>query len=185
MEGFIASAQRQFKMYQSLGEKAMAQMEDEYLFWQGNDDGNSICNIVLHLHGNMMSRWTDFKTTDGEKEWRNRDGEFTPTTMTRDEMMAKWHEGWQCLYNALNQIKDDELQHIIYIRNDGHTILEAVCRQIAHYSYHVGQIVFLAKLFSNKAPWQSLSIARNASQDYNQTKFNQPKEKRDFTEGLL
>jgi len=167
-------------MYKQLGEKAMAQLDEQELNWQANEDSNSIATIIKHLWGNMLSRWTDFLTTDGEKPWRQRDAEFDNEVTGRDAMMAKWEEGWKCLFTALDSITDDDLERIIYIRNDGHTILEAINRQIAHYSYHVGQIVYISKLRS-KETWQSLSIPRNKSNDYNAGKFAQDKEQRDFT----
>jgi hypothetical protein len=132
----------------------------------------------------MLSRWTDFRTTDGEKPWRKRDAEFEPLTKDRQTMMQQWNEGWDCLMAALNSITDEDLQEIIYIRNEGHTILEAINRQIAHYSYHVGQIVFMAKMLRS-TDWQSLSIPRNQSAQYNAGKFAQEKSQRHFTDEWL
>ncbi len=181
---YLQSANRQFKMYKQLGEKAMAQMSDEALNWQSNEDSNSASMVVKHLWGNMMSRWTDFLTTDGEKPWRQRDAEFDNDVKGREALMAKWEEGWQCLFNALDSITDNDLDKIIYIRNEGHTILEAINRQIAHYSYHVGQIVYIAKLCSNN-DWSSLSIPRNQSASYNAGKFAQEKGTRHFTDEFI
>ena len=178
---YLDSAKRQFTMYKQLGEKAMAQMSDEQLQWQANEDSNSVAAIVKHMWGNMMSRWTDFLTTDGEKPWRQRDAEFENDVVGREQIMQKWQEGWQCLFDALDIITDNDLDKIIYIRNEGHTILEAVNRQISHYSYHVGQIVYIAKLRSTDS-WQSLSIPRNASAQYNAGKFAQEKQVRHFSE---
>ncbi|GAA4465746.1 DUF1572 domain-containing protein [Nemorincola caseinilytica] len=180
---YLDSARRQFAMYKQLGEKAMAQMSDEQLLWQANEDSNSVAAIVKHMWGNMMSRWTDFLTTDGEKPWRQRDAEFDNDLAGREEIMKKWEEGWQCLFDALSIITDNDLDKIIYIRNEGHTILEAVNRQISHYCYHVGQIVYIAKLRSTDS-WKSLSIPRNASAQYNAGKFAQDKQVRHFTEDL-
>lgn len=182
--GYLKSADRQFRYYKSLGEKAMVQLEEHQLFFQANEDSNSIGTIVKHMWGNMMSRWTDFLTTDGEKPWRQRDAEFANDMQSREVMMQKWEEGWQCLFNALDSITDNDLGMIIYIRNEGHTVLEAINRQIAHYSYHVGQIVFAAKLFK-KGEWDSLSIPRNKSDDYNQQKFSKDKGTRHFTDEWL
>ena len=181
---YLKSANRQFQMYKQLGEKGMAQIEDAKLFWQANEETNSIGTIVKHLCGNMLSRWTDFLTTDGEKPNRQRDAEFENDLNTRKAVMQKWEEGWQCLFNALDSITDEDLGKIIYIRNEGHTILEAINRQIAHYSYHVGQIVFVAKMLSNEQ-WQSLSIPRNKSNEYNAGKFSQEKDVRHFTDEWL
>lgn len=182
--GYLKSADRQFRYYKSLGEKALAQLEERQLFLQANEDSNSIGSIVKHMHGNMLSRWTDFLTTDGEKPWRNRDSEFDNDIQSRELMMQKWEEGWQCLFNALDSITDNELGMIIYIRNEGHTVLEAINRQIAHYSYHVGQIVYAAKVLK-QTDWDSLSIPRNKSADYNQEKFSQDKGTRHFTDEWL
>lgn len=180
---YLDSAKRQFNMYKQLGEKAMAQLDDEQLHWQANEDSNSIASIVKHMWGNMMSRWTDFLTTDGEKPWRQRDAEFENDLYSRTALVAKWEEGWQCLFKALDSITDDDLGNVIYIRNEGHTILEAVNRQISHYSYHVGQIVYVSKLRSRDT-WKSLSIPRNQSASYNAGKFSQEKQVRHFTEDL-
>jgi hypothetical protein len=181
---YLDSAKRQFTMYKQLGEKAMAQIDEQGLSWQANDDSNSIVTIVKHLWGNMLSRWTDFLTTDGEKPWRQRDAEFENESITRETLMEKWEEGWQCLFDALDSITDNDLEKIIYIRNEGHSILEAVNRQIAHYSYHVGQIVYISKLRSTEE-WKSLSIPRNKSNEYNAGKFSQEKEVRHFTDDWI
>jgi hypothetical protein len=181
---FLKSAKRQFEYYQQLGEKAMEQVDDDKLFWQPNEESNSVSIIVKHLWGNMLSRWTNFLTEDGEKEWRKRDAEFENDIKTREALLKKWNEGWLCLYAALNSINDEDLDRIIYIRNEGHTILEAVNRQLAHYSYHVGQIVYVCKMVKNES-WHSLSIPRNKSNDYNKEKFEKEKGVRHFTDELL
>jgi hypothetical protein len=181
---YLKSADRQFRYYKKLGDDAIAQIDDKALLWQPNEESNSITIIVKHLWGNMLSRWTDFLTTDGEKEWRQRDAEFEGEELTREQLLQKWEEGWQCLFNALGSITDEELEQVVYIRNEGHTVLEAINRQIAHYSYHVGQIVYIAKLVKNEG-WKSLSIPRNKSQDYNSDKFSQEKSMRHFTDDLL
>lgn len=182
--GYLKSIDRQFRYYKSLGEKAMLQLDDELLFVQPNEDSNSIATIVKHLWGNMLSRWTDFLTTDGEKEWRARDAEFENDLQTREVMMQKWEEGWQCLFNALGSITDNDLGMIVYIRNEGHSVLEAINRQLAHYSYHVGQMVYAAKLLK-KGGWESLSIPKNQSKAYNQKKFSEDKGDRHFTDEWL
>lgn len=181
---YLKSAKRQFEMYKKLAEGAMQQVEDRKLFLHPNADSNSIAVIVKHMWGNMLSRWTDFLTTDGEKPSRQRDAEFENDMKTREEIMKRWEEGWNCLFNALNSITDDDLERIIYIRNEGHTILEAINRQIAHYSYHVGQIVYIAKVYPI-GEWQTLSIAKNKSADYNDGKFAQEKGVRHFTDEFL
>lgn len=190
-EDFLRSANRQFTYYKTLGEKAIEQLEPEQLFISVNDDTNSIATILKHLHGNMLSRWTDFLTTDGEKEWRNRDGEFvseasTPLGVTekKQEVIKKWNEGWERLFNTLNSLKPEDLDKIIYIRNEGHTVLEAINRQLAHYPYHIGQVVFYAKILK-KTEWTSLSIPKNKSSNYNANKFSKEKSKKHFTNDEL
>ncbi len=185
-EDFLRSANRQFFYYKTLGEKAIDQLEPEQLFISLNDDTNSIATIVKHLHGNMLSRWTDFLTTDGEKEWRQRDGEFEALKeeKTKDLVLKQWNEGWACLFNTLNSLTQENLSQIIYIRNEGHTVLEAINRQLAHYPYHVGQIVFFAKILK-QSEWTSLSIPKNKSIDYNNDKFSKDKSKKHFTDDEL
>lgn len=187
-EDFLRSANRQFLYYKTLGEKAIDQLEAEQLFVSLNEDTNSIATIVKHLHGNMLSRWTDFLTTDGEKEWRNRDGEFDALTefsnQTKEHILKQWNQGWDCLFNTLNSLKPEDLDKIVYIRNEGHTVLEAINRQLAHYPYHVGQIVFYAKVLK-KSEWTSLSIPKNKSKDYNSDKFSKEKSKKHFTDDEL
>ncbi len=187
-EDFLRSANRQFLYYKTLGEKAIDQLEPEQLFVSLNDDTNSIVTIVKHLHGNMLSRWTDFLTTDGEKESRNRDGEFNASTalsnQTKEQILSLWNEGWTCLFNTLNSLKPEDLSKTIYIRNEGHTVLEAINRQLAHYPYHVGQMVFYAKILK-KSEWTSLSIPKNKSNDYNADKFSKEKSKKHFTDDEL
>jgi hypothetical protein len=181
---YLKSAIRQFEYYKHLGEKAMLQLDDNHLAWHANEESNSIATIVKHLHGNMLSRWTNFLTEDGEKPWRQRDAEFENDFTSREDVMKIWNEGWACLFDALNSITNNDLDKIIYIRNDGHTVLEAINRQLAHYPYHVGQIVFLAKMIKNDQ-WNSLSIPRNKSAQYNSDKFSRGKDIRHFTDDLL
>lgn len=178
---FLESAKKQFEYYKLLGEKTFAQLTDEQLFQQCNEESNSIGTIVKHLWGNMLSRWTDLMTTDGEKEWRQRDAEFENDIADRAELLAKWNEGWACLFNALNALTEADLDKVIYIRNQGHTVTEAIIRQLSHYPYHVGQIVFIGKMMCNNK-WSSLSIPRGNSQTYNAEKFAQPKRRQHFTD---
>jgi len=181
---FLESAKKEFLYYKLLGEKAFSQLTEEQLFYQINSESNSIAMIVKHLWGNMLSRWTDFLTTDGEKEWRKRDEEFQNDISTRKELLEKWEEAWYCLFNALNSITDSDLSKVIYIRNQGHTILEAINRQLSHYPHHIGQIVFIGKMLRDK-DWNSLSIPKGASKKYNQEKFSQSKSKQHFTDELV
>ena len=178
---YLISAAKQFQYYKSLGEKTFEQLTDEQLFWQEGEESNSIATIVKHLWGNMMSRWTDFLTTDGEKEWREREAEFENDIRSREEMMMKWDEGWTCLFNALESLNENNITTIIYIRNQGHTITDAINRQLCHYAYHVGQIVFIGKMLSNEK-WRSLSIPRGNTDTYNAEKFAKEKKIEHFTD---
>ncbi|HEX3386209.1 MAG TPA: DUF1572 domain-containing protein [Mucilaginibacter sp.] len=181
---YLESAIKQFEYYKLLGEKAMAQMPDEKLFWQYNQDSNSVYIIVKHLWGNMLSRWTDFLTTDGEKDWRDRDAEFENDPQTRDQLMAKWNRGWECFLGALRSLQEDDLEKVIYIRNQGHTVMEAINRQLAHYPYHIGQIVYIAKMAADDG-WKSLSIPKGNSRSFNAEKFAKPQSRQHFTDEIL
>ncbi|HEU0136881.1 MAG TPA: DUF1572 domain-containing protein [Flavobacterium sp.] len=181
---YLESAIKQFEYYRMLGDKTIERLPDDKLFWQFNPESNSIGIIVKHLHGNMMSRWTDFLTSDGEKEWRQRDAEFENDITDKAELISKWNEGWECLLNALRSLKEDDLSKTIYIRNQGHTVVEAINRQLAHYPYHIGQIVFIGKMVLD-FQWQSLSIPRGNSQTYNIQKFSKGKHKEHFTDEFL
>ncbi|GGB10306.1 DUF1572 family protein [Mucilaginibacter rubeus] len=178
---YLTSVKKQFAYYKSLGEKTFEQLTDEQLYWQYNSESNSIAMIVKHMAGNMISRWTDIFTTDGEKSTRNREAEFTPSTPTRQTITKTWEQGWQCLFDTLDKLTADDLDKIIYIRNQGHTVMEAINRQLAHYPYHVGQIVFLGKMLCNET-WHSLSIPRGQSENYNADKFAKEKRKAHFTD---
>ncbi len=169
---FIEIAMHQFLTYKSLGEKAMSQVEEDNLFVQAHPDSNSIAIIVQHLWGNMRSRWTDFLTTDGEKEWRKREEEFEPLLQTRAAVLEQWEEGWKCLFSALQNLENTDLLHTVYIRGEAHSVIEAIARQLTHYAYHVGQIVFIARML-NTADFKSLSIPKGGTAAYNQEKFNQ------------
>ncbi|AWA30484.1 hypothetical protein HYN48_10510 [Flavobacterium magnum] len=181
---YLESVRKQFLYYKTIAEKALAQLQDAQLFTATNEDTNSIAVIVKHLSGNMLSRWTDFLTADGEKEWRDRDSEFNDTYSSRAEMLEAWEKGWSCLFEAIDGLKPEQLSDIIYIRNEGHTVIEAINRQLAHYPYHVGQIVFYAKMLKQGA-WDTLSIARNRSANYNAGKFSKEKTIRNFTDDEL
>ena len=178
---YLESVKKQFLYYKMLGEKAMEQLEPEQLFVSVNEDTNSIAVIVKHLSGNMLSRWTDFLTTDGEKDTRNRDAEFENDLKTKEHVLASWNAGWDCFLATLDSLQPEQLSEIIYIRNEGHTVIEAINRQLAHYPYHIGQIVFYAKQLKN-SEWDCLSIPKNKSNSYNADKFAQEKTIKNFTE---
>jgi hypothetical protein len=183
MESYLISVRKQYQYYKELGEKAMNQLNEEQLFWQYNEESNSIAVLVNHIAGNMLSRFTDFLTSDGEKPWRNRDEEFVNRFNNKEELVAYWNKGWECLFQTMDQLANEDLERIVYIRNEGHTIVEALNRQLAHYPYHIGQMVFIAKMLKN-GQWQTLSIARNKSVEYNQGKFSQEKGRRHFTDNV-
>lgn len=181
---YLESVTKQFEYYKMLGDKTIEQLPGAKLFWQYNQESNSIGTLIKHLHGNMLSRWTDFLTTDGEKEWRNRDQEFDNDLQDKAAALALWEAGWKCLFDSLKNLTDEDLTKTIYIRNQGHTVTEAINRQLAHYPYHVGQIVFIGKMILNEN-WVSLSIPRGKSKDFNSEKFSKEKHKEHFTEEFL
>ncbi len=155
-----------FRFYKKMGEGAMEQVTDEQLFATLDEEMNSIAIIVKHMAGNMRSRWTDFLTSDGEKPDRNRDTEFMEPPATREELLKRWNEGWDRLFRALTPLSDSDLERSVTIRGEPHSVMQAINRQIAHYAYHCGQIVFLAKHFK-ASDWKSLSVPRNRSAEFN------------------
>lgn len=179
----LVSAKKQFEYYKILGSKTFDQLEEPDLFWQANKESNSIAIIVNHLVGNMLSRWTDFLSTDGEKDWRNRDLEFESVIKSKVELIEKWEIGWTCLFDALNTINKQNLSTEIYIRNQSHHIAEAINRQMMHYAYHIGQIVYIGRVIKGK-DWNSLSIAKGNSKEFNKDKFSKGKHKGHFTDDI-
>ena len=158
-ENFLENSRKIFHQYKKLGEGAVAQLSDADVLARPNSESNSIALIVHHLSGNMLSRWTDFLTSDGEKSWRRRDAEFEEGYPDKKTMMAAWEEGWACLFAALDSLTARDLSKTIYIRQEGQTVLEAIQRQLAHYPHHVGQILFQAKALKGEA-FKSLSIPK-------------------------
>ena len=181
---YINSARKEFSYYKMLAEKTINQVPDDKLFWQFNEESNSIAMIMKHMSGNMLSRWTDFLTSDGEKPWRERDKEFAPSLSDKNAVLEEWEQAWNCVFHAIDSLNPADLEKIVYIRNQGHTVVEAINRQLAHYPYHVGQIVFIGKMIRGN-DWVSLSIPRNKSSDYNQQQFSAPKQRKHFTDGRL
>ena len=155
-----------FKQYKQLGEKAMAQVDDEQLFASLDQEANSIAIIVKHMAGNMRSRWTEFLTSDGEKATRNRDGEFVDPPQAREALLVEWEHGWASVFSAIEPLTDADLGRKVTIRGEAHSVMQAINRQVAHYSMHVGQIILLAKHYAG-ARWQTLSVARNRSAEFN------------------
>ncbi|WP_299104764.1 DUF1572 family protein [uncultured Tenacibaculum sp.] len=180
---YLNSVKKQIRYYKSLGDKTFDQLTQEQLFHQVNEESNSIAIVTKHIAGNMLSRWTNFFIEDGEKDWRNRDEEFINTFHSKEEMLAYWEKGWSVFLNTIESLKNEDLERIIYIRNQGHTVVEAINRQICHYPYHIGQIVFLGKILKNES-WKSLSIPKNASKAYNDNKFSKEKTRTHFTDDL-
>lgn len=183
MESYLTSIIKQFEYYKSLGDKTFETLAFEEMQKEFAEDSNSISIIVKHLVGNMLSRWTNFLTEDGEKVWRQRDMEFESTYTSKDALITDWNKGWDCLFDTVKPLTENNLEQIIYIRNQGHTVTEAINRQLAHYAYHVGQIVFLGKLLRGKN-WQSLSIPKGNSSNYNKEKFSKDKSRKHFTDDL-
>ena len=184
MSNYLDSVTKEFQYYKSLGDKTINQLGNDELLWKYNGESNSIAVIVKHMWGNMLSRWTDFLATDGEKPTRDRESEFVNDLKDRTDVLHKWNEGWMCVFNAVEALREDDLLKIIYIRNEGHTVTEAINRQVAHYAYHVGQIVFIGKMIKNEK-WRSLSIPRGESEKFNNEKFSQEKHQAHFTDDAL
>ena len=155
-----------FRYYKNLAERAMAQMTDDQLLAVIDDEANSIAVIVKHMAGNMRSRWTDFLTSDGEKPDRNRDTEFEHPPATRAALLDLWNEGWGRVFAALEPLSESDLQKTVTIRGEAHSVMQAINRQVAHYAYHCGQIVFLAKHLKSRE-WRSLSVPRKQSAEFN------------------
>ena len=164
----IESAFGILKQYKTLADKALEQVSEEEFFRPPEPESNSIAIIVKHVNGNLLSRWTDFLTTDGEKEWRDRDGEFEMDKIERSQLMQMWERSWQCLFSSLEALTPDDLGKIVTIRSEPHSVLEAIHRTMAHISSHVGQIVFIAKMFKS-GQWQTLTIAKRKSKEFNET----------------
>ena len=163
---WIADAILQFRKYKALAEGALAQVDGKDFFCTIDPESNSIALIVKHLAGNMRSRWTDFLTTDGEKPDRDRDEEFEPRASdTRESLLAAWESGWRLTFDALASLSEDDLLREVRIRGQAHTVMQAVHRQMTHYAYHIGQIVFLARHFAG-ARWTSLSIPKGRSKEF-------------------
>ena len=164
----IESAFGILKQYKTLADKALEQVSDEEFFRPPEPESNSIAIIVKHVNGNLLSRWTDFLTTDGEKESRDRDEEFEMDTMERSQLMQMWERSWQCLFSSLEALTRDDLGKIVTIRSEPHSVLAAIHRTMTHICSHVGQIVFIAKMFKS-GQWQTLTIAKRKSKEFNET----------------
>lgn len=166
-ETFLADCIKRFEYYKSLADKTFEQLQDQDFYFRPSPDSNSIAIIIQHMYGNMLSRWTNFLVEDGEKEWRKRDAEFDDMQLSRQDLLSFWNEGWSCLLNALKQMTPADLDKTIYIRTEPLKAYDAIIRQMAHYPYHVGQIVTLGKMIRDK-DFISLSIPKGGSQEFNQ-----------------
>jgi hypothetical protein len=166
IKNFHADAVESFRNCKKLAERAIEQISDEEFFATIDEEANSVAIVVKHIAGNLVSRWTDFLTTDGEKPDRNRDAEFEMTDDSRKELMEFWERGWKILFDNIVPLTLEDFSRTVTIRGQEHTVVEALNRQLTHYSYHVGQIVLLAKHFKS-ASWNSLSIPKNRSAEFN------------------
>jgi len=167
-ENYLQNCIKEFKGLKELGDKTFRQIKDEDFFWSPDEESNSIAIIVRHLSGNMISRWTDFLTTDGEKETRKRDEEFDRLFYTdKDDVISRWEKGWKCVFDAISGLNEDDLLKEVSIRKQKLTVVEAINRQLTHYGYHIGQIVYIGKHVES-ANWKSLSIPRGKSKEFNE-----------------
>ena len=174
IEEYLKNIRLQFKSYKEVADKTLSQLSEQDLYWKYNDESNDIANIIVHMSQNMLSRWTDFFESDGEKEWRNRDSEFTTQHLTYSELMEEWEKGWSCLFKALDQINESNFNRPLIIRNKKVKIIESLTRQIAHYPYHIGQIAYIGKMILNEK-WQSPSIPKGKSDEFIQKEFEKNK----------
>ncbi|MCY9006506.1 DUF1572 domain-containing protein [Peribacillus frigoritolerans] len=162
---YLKVVRERFKSVKDLGDKTINQLSEDDIHWILNEESNSVAVIVKHLSGNMVSRWSDFLTSDGEKPCRNRDQEFENNISSKQELIAIWEKGWNILFDTLSDLGEQDLLKTIYIRSESHTVVDAIERQMAHYAYHVGQIVYIGKQLKDK-DWKSLSIPKGKSVEY-------------------
>jgi hypothetical protein len=167
MNIFLQSAITRLKYYKELGDRTFEQLEEPDFHFRPSTQSNSLAVIIRHMSGNMLSRWTNFLTEDGEKTWRNRDEEFSEEHQSKEELLELWNKGWDCLLGALEALREEDLLKTIHIRHEPLVVTDAINRQLAHYPYHVGQIVFIGKMIKNDQ-WQSLSIEKGKSDNYNE-----------------
>jgi len=165
-KGFLSTAIRRLKYYKELGDKTFEQLGDADFHFQPNADSNSVAIIMQHMAGNMLSRWTNFLTEDGEKEWRQRDDEFEIHTYSKEQLIALWERGWDCFLSTLQMLTKKDLKKTVTIRQEPLTVIDAINRQLAHYPYHIGQIIYVAKIIKSES-WKNLSIPKGTSAQYN------------------
>lgn len=165
---YLSTMIRRVKYYKDLGDKTFEQLDDADMHYQPNEESNSIAVIIQHMAGNMLSRWTNFLTEDGEKEWRQREDEFAIHSYTKEQLLDIWGKGWKCYLDTLESLKEEDLLKTVYIRKEPLTVIDAINRQLAHYPYHIGQILYIGRIIKNH-DWKNLSIPRGESLQYNQT----------------
>ncbi|MDB5200451.1 MAG: hypothetical protein JWO92_2414 [Chitinophagaceae bacterium] len=170
---FLDSAIKRLTYYKELGDKTFGQLADADFHFVPAEECNSISIIIRHMHGNMLSRWTDFLTSDGEKEWRKRDAEFEEQNINKEQLIALWEEGWKCCLDVLQSLSVADLEKTIYIRSEPLSVVDAINRQLAHYPYHVGQIIYAARIIKNRS-WQNLSVPKGRSAEFNNELKRQP-----------
>ncbi len=170
MNNYIEATSFQFQYYKDLAEKAISPLTIEELSWSPGGNSNSIQTVMRHIAGNIKSRWTDFLTTDGEKEWRKRDTEFSHSFDTKEELLLYWEECWKVLFRELHKLSAEDLELTVYIRSEPHTAIKAIQRQLAHAAYHIGQVIYLAKLIQGD-DWSSLSIPLGGSDEFNRERM--------------
>ncbi len=163
---FASAIIKRFKTYKDLGDKTFEQLKEEDFFYKPSVESNSIAIIIQHMYGNAMSRFTNFLSEDGEKEWRNRDGEFEPMDCSKEDLLSFWKTGWHQVFITIEALTEEDLEKTIHIRKEPLLVFDALLRQLAHYPYHVGQIVYIGKILRDKE-WQSLSIPKNKSREFN------------------
>ena len=163
---YLDSTLKRLFYYKSLGDKTIEQLTDAQLFWQPEGEPNSIWLIIKHISGNMLSRWTDFLTSNGEKPWRHRESEFENENVSRQHLLDTWEAGWKCMLDAISGLQGEDLEKTVLIRNEPHIVVDAINRQLSHIPYHVGQIVYIGKVVKG-GEWKSLSIPKGGSQAFN------------------
>ncbi|MGB2128233.1 MAG: DUF1572 family protein [Flavicella sp.] len=170
VEAYLENIKKQFSSFKEIADKTISQLCEKDLHWKFNEESNSIASIIIHLSENMLSRWTDFFETDGEKSWRNRDAEFVEQSLSKDELLERWEKGWCCLFDALNLLDQTNFNRKVLIRNKEVSLIETITRQIAHYPYHIGQIAYIGKMILNDN-WQTASIPKGESAAYIKKQF--------------
>lgn len=167
---YLKSIRQEYQRYKTMAERAVAQLSDDELHWTPHASCNSIAVLMQHIAGNTLSRFTEFLTTDGEKDWRDRDAEFEEQFTDRENLLEYWEKGWACLFDAMDGLREDDLEHTVHVRNEPHSVIEALNRSMGHHAYHVGQIVLIGIQIKGE-DWKTLSIPRGESKQYNEKMF--------------